>query len=50
MYSQTIQTIGAQEPLWLQIVNFLRAIGQIFLVVGRALIQIGQIIYEFFSQ
>jgi len=50
MYSQATQTIGAQEPIWLQIADFLRAIGQIFVAIGQALIQIGQIIYEFFFQ
>ncbi len=46
---QVIQTTTTQN-VWIQLADFLRAVGQVFVAIGRALIQIGQIIYEFFFQ
>lgn len=50
VYNQTTQTVETREPIWIQIANFLRAIGEVFVAIGRLLIQIGQFIYEVFIQ
>ena len=44
---QVTQTVATQN-VWIQVADFLRAVGQVFVAIGRALIQIGQVIYEFF--
>lgn len=46
IYNRTTQTVETQESIWLQISNFLRSLGEVFVAVGRALIQIGEFIYE----
>jgi len=43
---QVTQNAMTPNP-WVQVANFLKAVGQVFLAIGRALVQIGQIIYEF---
>jgi len=48
IYNQTTQTIETQESIWLQIADMLWGLGQIFVAIGRALIRIGEVIYEIF--
>ena len=48
IYNRTTQTVETQESIWLQLSNFLRSLGEVFVAVGRALIRIGEFIYEVF--
>jgi len=50
VHNRTTQTIETQKSIWLQLADFLRAIGQVFVAIGRALIRIGEFIYEVFFQ
>jgi len=50
IYNRTTQTIETQESIWIQIANFVRSLGEVFIAIGRALIRIGEFIYEVFFQ
>lgn len=50
MYEQTnvwqTQTTVTNESFWVQLANLLRGVGQIFVIVGRVLVRIGEVIYQ----
>ena len=48
VYNRTTQTVETQQSIWLQLSNFLRSLGEVLIAVGRALIRIGEFIYEVF--
>ena len=50
IYNRATQTIETQESIWIRIANFIRSLGEVFIAIGRALIRIGEFIYEVFFQ
>jgi len=50
VYNRKTQIIETQESIWVQIANFIRSLGEVFIAIGRALVRIGEFIYEVFFQ
>jgi len=48
IYNTTTRTMVDNRSIWQQIADFLRAIGQTFVAMGRVLVMIGEVIYEVF--